>query len=78
MLCETHLCLKSKRRITSMTCSIDYHNDRMFGLGFKNRHQIFNVPIQGFCQPTKREIKENGKYMEELKRRYNNETMDLD
>jgi len=61
-----------------MTCSIDYHNDRLFGLGFKDRRQIFNVPIHAFCQPTKREIKENSKYMEELKRRYNNENMDLD
>jgi hypothetical protein len=50
----------------------------MFGLGFKDRRQIFNVPIHAFCQPTKQEIKENSKYMEQLKRRYNNENMDLD
>jgi hypothetical protein len=40
---------------------------------------MFNVPnSMRSCQPTKREIKENSKYMEELKRRYNNENMDLD
>ncbi len=78
MLCDQHVCFKSGNSITSLTCLIDFHNDRLCGLGYKDRIDMFGVPKSSFKKATQKEIRWNGKYMDELKKRYNDENWNCD
>ena len=48
MLCDQHVCFKSGNSITSLTCSIDFHNDRLYGLGYKDHMDMFGVQKSSF------------------------------
>jgi len=72
---NTHLCLKSGTSITTMTCPFDFHNDRLYGLGYKDRIDMFNgyKNAKTFKKPSAKEIKGNSNYMDELIEKYNKE-----
>jgi len=72
---NTHLCLKSGTSITTMTCPFDFHNDRLYGLGYKDRIDMFNGSknAKTFKKPSAKEIKGNSNYMDELIEKYNRE-----
>ncbi len=75
LLCNTHLCLKAGTSITTMTCPFDFHNDRLYGLGFKDHIKIFNGSknAKAFKKPTTKEVKGNGNHMDDLIAKYNRE-----
>ncbi len=66
MLCDQHVCFKIGKRITSLTCSIDFHNDRLYGLRYKDHMDMFGVQKSSFKKAAQKEIRWNGKYMDEL------------
>ena len=74
-ICNVHLCLKSGTSITTMTCPFDFHNDRLYGLGYKDRIDMFNGSknAKTFKKPSAKEIKGNSNYMDELIEKYNRE-----
>jgi hypothetical protein len=73
-----NVCFKSGNSITSLTCLIEFHNDRLYGLGYKDRMDMFCAPKSSFKKATQNEIRWNGKYMDELKKRYNDENGNCD
>ena len=72
-LCDAHLCLKSGTSGSSLSCSIDFHDDHLYGLGMMDRVELFNVQRSKFRKPSAREVKENRNYMSELMLRYEND-----
>ena len=46
-ICNTHLCLKSGTSITTMECPFDFHNDQLYGLGYKDRIDMFSGSKKG-------------------------------
>jgi hypothetical protein len=74
-ICNTQLCLKSGTSITTMTCPFDCHNDRLYGLGYKDRIDMFNGSKNAKTskKPSAKEVKGNSNYMDELIEKYNRE-----
>ena len=69
-ICNTHLCLKSGTSNTTMTCPFDFHNDRLYGLGYKDRIDMFNGSKNAKML---KEKKGNSNYMDELIEKYKRE-----
>jgi hypothetical protein len=43
-ICKKHvLCFKSRKNMTSLSCSIDFHDDFMYGLGYMDHVELFGV-----------------------------------
>ena len=74
-ICDVHLCIKEGTSITTMSCPFDFHNDRLYGLGYKDRIDMFNGSknAKTFKKPSAKEIKGNSNYMDDLIEKYNRE-----
>ncbi len=42
-ICKKHVCFKSGKSMSSLSCCIDFHDDLMYGLGFMDRVELFGV-----------------------------------
>jgi hypothetical protein len=69
-LCGVHKCWKEGTKATNLTCVLKYHDDDFYGIGMEDRHTLFGVPERTYRKPSEREIKENKKYMTELRLKY--------
>ena len=58
-ICDVHLCIKEGTSITTMSCPLDFHNDRLY--------------TKRFNKPGVNEIKGNSNHMKDLIERYNRE-----
>ena len=47
-ICKKHVCFKSGKNMTSLSCSIDFHDDLMYGLGSMDRVELFGVKKSQF------------------------------
>ena len=58
-----------------MSCPFDFHNDRLYGLGYKDRKELFcgSKNAKRFNKPGMNEIKGNSAHMKDLIERYNRE-----
>jgi len=74
-ICDVHLCIKEGTSMTTMSCPLDFHNDRLYGLGYKDRIDLFCAPknAKRFHKPGVNEIKGNNNHMKDLIERYNRE-----
>ncbi len=70
--------LEKWQKLTSLSFSIDFHNDRLFGLGLKYHMEIFRVARNSFKKATQKEIMWNCKHMDELMKRYDKEVGEYD
>jgi hypothetical protein len=67
-----HACLLEGRikRYKNLTCVLQYHDNEFFGIGMEDRNTLFGVPASAYKKPSKREIRENRKFMKELRLKY--------
>jgi hypothetical protein len=74
-ICDVHLCLKDGTKITTMSCPLDFHNDRLYGLGHKDRIELFcgSKNAKAFKKPSEKDITGNSKHMNDLIEKYNRE-----
>ncbi len=42
-ICKKHVCFKSGKNMTSLSCCLDFHDDLMYGLGYMDRVELFSV-----------------------------------
>jgi hypothetical protein len=54
----------------NLTCVLQYHDDEFYGIGMEDRNNLFGVPARSYKKPSEREIRENRKYMKELRLKY--------
>jgi hypothetical protein len=69
-LCGVHVCWKEGSTATNLTCVLQYHDDEYYGIGMEDRNTLFGVPARAYKRPSEREIRENRKYMRELRLKY--------
>ena len=69
-LCGVHVCWKEGSSATNLTCVLQYHDDEFYGIGMEDRNTLFGVPARAYKKTSEREIRENRKYMKELRLKY--------
>ncbi len=42
-ICKKHVCFKSGKSMSSLSCCIDFHDDLMYGLGFMDHVELFGI-----------------------------------
>ncbi len=47
-ICKKHVCFKSGKNMSSLSCCIDFHDDLMYGLGFMDCVELFGVKKSQF------------------------------
>ena len=74
-ICDVHLCLKEGTKITTISCPFDFHNDRLYGLGYKDRIELFcgSKNARGFKKPSEKDMTGNKNHMKDLIEKYNRE-----
>ncbi len=64
--------------MTSLLCSIDFHDDLMYGLGFMDRVELFGVKKSQFKKANAPEVIKNKIHMKKWMRKYEKDMGDTD
>ena len=65
---QPHVCLKTDKRSTSISCCMDLHDDAFFGLTMNDQSQYFGLPKSKFMKPTKTEKRKNKEHIMRLQK----------
>ncbi len=77
-ICKKHVCFKSGKNLTSLSCCLDFHDDLMYGLGYMNRVELFGVKKSQFKKANAAEVKKNKIHMKKWMRKYEEDMGDTD
>ena len=69
-LCNLHACYKSGTTMTTLSCSIDLHDDYYFGLTLDDRVHLFGEIKSKFKKATASEIKKNAAHIKKLRKKF--------
>ncbi len=69
-ICKKHVCFKSGKSMTSLSCCIDSHDDLMYGLGFMDRVELFGVKKSQFKKANAVEVRKNKIHMKKWMTKY--------
>ena len=72
------MCFKSSLKQSSLSCSLDYHNDDFFGLALNDRVKMFQEQKSKFKKANVREQKKNTAHIAKLYKRYQKDMEDSD
>ena len=75
-ICDVHVCFKSSAKMSSVSCSIDFHNDHYFGLALWDRVNIFEEKRKNFKAPSSTTVKKNTAHINKLKRQRQQDELD--
>jgi hypothetical protein len=65
-ICKKHVCFKSGKSISSLSCCIDFHDDLIYGLGFMDHVELFGVKKSQFKKANAMEVRKNKIRMKKL------------
>ena len=77
-ICKKHVCFKSGKNMTSLSCCIDFHDDLMYGLGMMDRVELFGVKKSQFKKANAVEVRKNKIHMKKLMTKYEEDLGDMD
>ena len=77
-ICKKHVCFKSGKNMTSLSCCIDFHDHLMYGLGFMDRVELFCVKKSQFKKANAAEVKKNKIHMKKWMTKYEEDMGDTD
>ncbi len=77
-ICKKHVCFKSGKSMTSLSCCIDFHDDLMYGLGFLDRVELFGVKKSQFKKANAAEVRKNKIHMKKWMTKYEEDMGDTD
>ena len=77
-ICKKHVCFKSGKNMTSLSCCIDFHDDLMYGLGYMDCVELFGVKKSQFKKANAAEVKKNKIHMKKWMRKYEKYMGDTD
>jgi hypothetical protein len=77
-ICKKHVCFKSGKNMTSLSCCIDFHDDLMYGLGFLDRVELFGVKKSQFKKANAAEVRKNKIHMKKWMTKYEEDIGDMD
>jgi hypothetical protein len=69
-ICKKHVCFKSGKSMSSLSCCIDFHDDLMYGLGFMDRVELFGVKKSQFKKTNAMEVRKNEIHMKKFMTKY--------
>ncbi len=69
-ICKKHVCYKSGKIMSGLSCCIDFHDDLMYGLGFMDRVELFGVRKSQFKNAYAMEVRKNKIHMKKLMTKY--------
>jgi hypothetical protein len=75
-LCKKHVCFKSGKGMTSLSCCIDFHNDLMYGMGGMDHVELFGVQKSKFKKAPAPEVRKNKSHMRNLMTMYHRDIGD--
>ncbi len=70
-LCKKHVCFKSGKGMSSLSCCIDFHDDLMYGMGIMDPVELFGVQKSKFKKAPAPEVRKNKSHMNNLMTKYN-------
>ncbi len=77
-ICKKHVCFKSGKNMTSLSCCIDFHDDLMYSLGFLDRVELFGVKKSQFKKANAAEVRKNKIHMKKWMTMYEEYIGDMD
>ncbi len=77
-ICKKHVCFKSGKNMTSLSCCINFHDDLMYGQGFLDRVELFGVKKSQFKKANAAEVRKNKIHMKKWMTKYEEDIGDMD
>ncbi len=77
-ICKKHVCFKSGKNMTSLSCCIDFYDDLMYGLGFMDRVEFFGVKKSQFKKANTVEVRKNKIHVKKWMLKYEEDLEDKD
>ncbi len=78
LFCKKHVCFKSGKNMTSLSCCFDFHDDLMYGLGYMDRVELFGVKKSWSKKANGAEVKKNKIHMKKWMTTYEEDMGDMD
>jgi hypothetical protein len=69
-ICKKHVYFKSGKRMSSLSCCIDFHDDLIYGPGFMDCVKLFGVKKSQFKKANAEEVRKNKIHMKKLMKKY--------
>ncbi len=77
-ICKKHVCFKSGKSMTTLSCCIDFHDDLMYGLRFLDCVELFGVKKSQFKKANVAEVRKNKIHMKKWMMKYEEDMGDMD
>ncbi len=77
-ICKKHVCFKSGKNMTSLSCCLDFHDDLMYGLGYMDCVELFGVKKSQFKKANVAKVKKNKIHMKKWMTKYEEDMGDTD
>ncbi len=77
-ICKKHVCVKSGKSMSSLSCCIDFHDYLMYGLGLMDRVELIGVNKSQFMKANKVEVRKNKIHMKKMMKKYEEDIGDID
>ncbi len=77
-ICKKHVCFKSGKSMSSLSCCIDFHDDLLYGLGYMDRVELFGVRKDQFMKANAVEVRKKKFHMKKLMAKYDEDIGDMD
>ncbi len=77
-ICKKHVCFKSEKSMSSLSCCIDFYDDVMYGLGLMDHVKLFGVKKSKFKKANAVEVRKNKIHMKKLMKNYEEDIGDMD
>jgi hypothetical protein len=75
-LCKKHVCFKSGKGMTSLSCCIDFRDDLMYDMGVMDRVELFGIHKSKFKKAPTPEVRKNKSHMRNLMTKYHKDIGD--
>ena len=69
-ICNLHCCFKDGPQMASVSCSVDLHNEKFFGLLKCDRRSIFGETVRSYRKPTVAEWRKNLNHIKKHQKKY--------
>jgi hypothetical protein len=75
-LCQKHVCFRSGKGMTSLSCCIDFHDDLMYGMDIMDHVELFGVQKSKFKKAPAPEVRKNKSHIHNLMTKYHKDIGD--
>ncbi len=77
-ICKKHVCFKSGKSMSSLSCCINFHDDPMYGLGLMDCVELFGAQKSQFKKDNAAEVRKYKIHTKKLMKKYEEDIGDMD